>query len=119
MIRFGSNTPAEGLRQLPSFVGSTENENNSALGTGAAQVNLRAFGSRNTLTIAFPRYNHVCAAHVRARLRTQFRRCLAETGVQPEGRIDDKAAISFSFIPRSLRFSAQPASEKSSRLFGI
>ena len=32
---------------------------------------------RNTLTIAFPRYNHVCAAHVRARLRTQFRRCLA------------------------------------------
>lgn len=34
-------------------------------------------GSRNTLTIAFPRYNHVCAAHVRARLRTQFRRCLA------------------------------------------
>src|SRR5438552_1079823 len=27
------------------------------------------------------------------------------------------AAISFSFIPRSLRFSAQPASEKSSRLF--
>jgi hypothetical protein len=77
MIRFGSNTPAEGLRQLPSFVGSTENENNSALGTGAAQVNLRAFGSRNTLTIAFPRYNHVCAAHVRARLRRQFRRCLA------------------------------------------
>ena len=49
MIRFGSNTPAEGLRQLPSFVGSTENENNSALGTGAAQINLRAFGSRNTL----------------------------------------------------------------------
>jgi len=32
MIRFGSNTPAEGLRQLPSFVGNTENENNSALG---------------------------------------------------------------------------------------
>jgi outer membrane receptor protein involved in Fe transport len=35
LIRFGSNTPAEGLRQLPSFVGSTENENNSALGTGS------------------------------------------------------------------------------------
>jgi len=77
LIRFGSNTPAEGLRQLPSFVGSTENENNSALGTGSAQVNLRAFGSRNTVTIAFPRHNHVCAAHVRATLRTQFRRCLA------------------------------------------
>ena len=51
LIRFGSNTPAEGLRQLPSFVGNTESENNSALGTGAAQVNLRAFGSDNTLTM--------------------------------------------------------------------
>jgi iron complex outermembrane receptor protein len=51
LIRFGANTPAEGLRQLPSFVGSTENENNSALGTGSAHVNLRAFGSDNTLTM--------------------------------------------------------------------
>lgn len=51
LIRFGSNTPAEGLRHLPSFIGNTENENNSARGTGAAQVNLRAFGSRNTLTM--------------------------------------------------------------------
>jgi iron complex outermembrane receptor protein len=48
---FGANSPAEGLRQLPSFIGNTENENNSARGTGAAQVNLRAFGSRNTLTM--------------------------------------------------------------------
>jgi iron complex outermembrane receptor protein len=51
LIRFGANSPAEGLRQLPSFVGSTENENNSALGTGSAHVNLRAFGSDNTLTM--------------------------------------------------------------------
>ena len=51
LINFGSNTPAEGLRHLPSFIGNTENENNSARGTGAAQVNLRAFGSRNTLTM--------------------------------------------------------------------
>ena len=49
--QFGANSPAEGLRHLPSFIGNTENENNSARGTGAAQVNLRAFGSRNTLTM--------------------------------------------------------------------
>jgi len=67
----------KGCDNCPPSSGSTENENNSGLGTGAAQVNLRAFGSRNTLTIAFPRYNHICAAHVRPRLRTQFRRCLA------------------------------------------
>ncbi len=51
LVRFGSNTSAEGLRHEPSFIGNTENENNSARGTGAAQVNLRAFGSRNTLTM--------------------------------------------------------------------
>jgi len=51
LIGFGANSPAEGLRHVPSFIGNTENENNSARGTGAAQVNLRAFGSRNTLTM--------------------------------------------------------------------
>lgn len=50
-IRFGSNTPAEGLRQLPSFVGNTETENDSNGGTGAARVNLRGYGSENTLTM--------------------------------------------------------------------
>ena len=51
LTTFGANTPAEGLRQVPSFVGNTETENNSKRGTGAAQVNLRALGSRNTLTM--------------------------------------------------------------------
>ncbi len=50
-IRFGSNTPAEGLRQLPAFVGNTETENDSNGGTGAARVNLRGYGSENTLTM--------------------------------------------------------------------
>src|SRR3712207_24140 len=51
LVRFGANAPAEALRHVPSFIGNTENENNSARGTGAAHVNLRAFGSRNTLTM--------------------------------------------------------------------
>ncbi len=51
LTTFGANTPAEGLRHVPSWIGNTETENNSARGTGAAQVNLRALGSRNTLTM--------------------------------------------------------------------
>ena len=51
LTTFGANTPAEGLRHVPSFIGNTETENKSARGTGAAQVNLRALGSRNTLTM--------------------------------------------------------------------
>ena len=51
LTTFGANTPAEGLRRVPSFIGNTETENNSKRGTGAAQVNLRALGSRNTLTM--------------------------------------------------------------------
>ena len=51
LVRFGSNTPAEGLRRLPSFVGTTETENDSNGGTGAARVNLRGYGSENTLTM--------------------------------------------------------------------
>ena len=51
LVTFGANTPVEGLRHVPSFVGNTETENNSARGTGAAQVNLRGLGSRNTLTM--------------------------------------------------------------------
>ena len=47
----GANTPIEGLRQLPSFVGNTPNENNSNGGSGAAFVNLRALGAINTLTL--------------------------------------------------------------------
>ena len=51
MKDFGANAPAEALRRLPSAIGTTENENNSARGTGAAMINLRAYGSKNTLTM--------------------------------------------------------------------
>jgi iron complex outermembrane receptor protein len=47
----GANTPVEGLRQLPSFVGNASTENNSNGGTGAATVNLRALGSENVLIL--------------------------------------------------------------------
>ncbi|MFL6530819.1 MAG: TonB-dependent receptor plug domain-containing protein, partial [Chthoniobacterales bacterium] len=47
----GANTPAEGLRQLPSFVGNTATENDSNGGDGQAFVNLRALGSENTLVL--------------------------------------------------------------------
>ncbi len=47
----GAQTPAEGLRQLPSFVGNTATENDSNGGDGTAQINLRALGAGNTLTL--------------------------------------------------------------------
>ena len=47
----GANTPIEGLRQLPSFVGNTLTENDSNGGNGTAFINLRAIGSENTLTL--------------------------------------------------------------------
>ncbi|MEP6955190.1 MAG: TonB-dependent receptor [Chthoniobacterales bacterium] len=47
----GANTPAEGLRQLPSFVGNTATENDANGGDGSAFVNLRALGSGNTLVL--------------------------------------------------------------------
>src|SRR5882757_2710285 len=37
----GANTPAEGLRQLPSFVGAAATENDSNAGNGSATINLR------------------------------------------------------------------------------
>src|ERR1700748_505993 len=42
----GANTPAEGLRQLPSFVGGTagQSENDSNAGNGSAFINLRGIG---------------------------------------------------------------------------
>jgi hypothetical protein len=36
----GANTPIEGLRQLPSFVGNTATENDSNGGDGQAHINL-------------------------------------------------------------------------------
>src|SRR6476646_6446127 len=49
----GANTPAEGLRQLPSFVGGNngQSENDSNSGTGAAFINLRGIGPTNTLVL--------------------------------------------------------------------
>lgn len=47
----GANTPAEGLRQLPSFLGNTATENDANGGDGSAFINLRALGSGNTLTL--------------------------------------------------------------------
>src|SRR5436190_79350 len=45
----GSNTPIEGLRQLPSFVGGNQgqSENDSNGGNGRAFINLRALGPAN------------------------------------------------------------------------
>ncbi|HEY2800285.1 MAG TPA: TonB-dependent receptor [Chthoniobacterales bacterium] len=51
LTKQGAQTPAEGLRQLPSFVGNTTTENDSNGGDGTAQVNLRAVGTANTLTL--------------------------------------------------------------------
>jgi outer membrane receptor protein involved in Fe transport len=47
----GANTPVEGLRQLPSFVGNASTENDSNGGNGAAFINLRAIGQQNTLIL--------------------------------------------------------------------
>ena len=47
----GADTPVEGLRQLPSFVGNAATENNSVGGSGAASINLRGLGSENVLIL--------------------------------------------------------------------
>jgi iron complex outermembrane receptor protein len=47
----GSNTPVEGLRQLPTFVGNGQTENNSNAGDGTANINLRGIGAQNTLVL--------------------------------------------------------------------
>ena len=47
----GANTPVEGLRQLPSFVGNATTENDSNAGNGSAGINLRGIGQQNVLTL--------------------------------------------------------------------
>src|ERR1700730_9457935 len=42
--KHGANTPVEGLRQLPSFVGNAATENDSNGGNGQAFINLRGIG---------------------------------------------------------------------------
>src|SRR5882762_9475849 len=51
LLKQGANTPIEGLRQLPSFVGNTATENDSNGGDGQAFINLRALGAGNTLIL--------------------------------------------------------------------
>lgn len=47
----GAATPIEGLRSLPFFMGSTNNEYDSNGGTGSAGVNLRGLGNKSTLVL--------------------------------------------------------------------
>jgi iron complex outermembrane receptor protein len=47
----GANTPTEGLRQLPTFVGNANTENDSNGGDGTAEINLRGIGPENTLVL--------------------------------------------------------------------
>src|SRR4030095_7729520 len=47
----GSNTPVEGLRQLPTFVGNAETENDSNAGDGTAFINLRGLGAETKLVL--------------------------------------------------------------------
>src|SRR5438067_373506 len=47
----GANTPVEGIRQLPSFVGNAATENDSNGGDGTATINLRGIGSVNVLVL--------------------------------------------------------------------
>ncbi len=52
LTKVGANTAAEGLRgQIPSYVGATATENDSNGGNGSANINLRALGAGNTLTL--------------------------------------------------------------------
>ncbi len=69
----GANTPAEGLRQLPSFVGNTATENDSNGGDGQARINLRALGDGNTLTLINGRrgFENINAIPIGALMRTE------------------------------------------------
>src|SRR5947207_7869899 len=51
LTKSGANTPVEGLRQLPSFVGAAATENDSNAGNGSATINLRGIGSNNVLIL--------------------------------------------------------------------
>src|SRR3954468_22955380 len=71
----GANTPVEGLRQLPSFVGNAATENDSNGGSGAATINLRGIGSANTLILVNGRrtfnFNDINALPIGAISRTE------------------------------------------------
>jgi iron complex outermembrane receptor protein len=71
----GANTPVEGLRQLPSFVGNAATENDSNGGDGSATINLRGIGSANTLVLVNGRrtfnFNDINALMLGALSRTE------------------------------------------------
>src|SRR5437762_10084499 len=71
----GANTPVEGLRQLPSFVGNAATENDSNGGDGTATINLRAIGSANVLILVNGRrtfnFNDINALPIGAISRTE------------------------------------------------
>ena len=71
----GANTPVEGLRQLPSFVGNAATENASNGGDGTATINLRGVGSANTLILVNGRrtfnFNDINAIPIGAVSRTE------------------------------------------------
>jgi iron complex outermembrane receptor protein len=71
----GANTPVEGLRQLPSFVGNAATENDSNGGDGSATINLRGIGSVNTLILVNGRrtfnFNDINALPLGAISRTE------------------------------------------------
>src|SRR6266404_8764309 len=72
----GANTPVEGLRQLPSFVGNASTENDSNGGNGQAFINLRGIGQVNTLTLINGRrafeFSDVNAIPISALSRTEI-----------------------------------------------
>src|SRR5947208_8739462 len=71
----GANTPVEGLRQLPSFVGNAATENDSNGGDGTATINLRGIGAINTLILVNGRrtfnFNDINAIPIGAVSRTE------------------------------------------------
>ena len=71
----GANTPVEGLRQLPSFVGNAATENDSNGGNGSATINLRGIGAANTLILVNGRrtfnFNDINALPIGAISRTE------------------------------------------------
>jgi iron complex outermembrane receptor protein len=72
----GANTPVEGLRQLPSFVGNASTENDSNGGNGQAFINLRGIGQANTLILLNGRrafeYSDINAIPISALSRTEI-----------------------------------------------
>src|SRR5438067_1021533 len=75
LTKQGSNTPIEGLRQLPSFIGNAPTETNSNGGDGSAFINLRGIGVLNTLILVNGRrtfnFNDINAIPLGALSRTE------------------------------------------------